>query len=254
MVLKLGSRGKAVTSWQGFLSDLGMLAEPPDGVFGQNTHRATLQFQTTNAVGATGELCANTLRAAEAAGFLGIGFYPPKPDFQPITTTAGRHALFGRLRFVRAPRAADRDAIRITNGWSDNLELVDVPQLAGVPFGWGGTCEGTVRFHKSGAAPLKGMFRDWEAAGLRRRILTFDGAYNPRLMRGSRTVLSAHAFGSAIDLNAQWNGLGRVPASLGARGCVLELVRIASSHGFYWGGHFSSRKDGMHFELARLPS
>jgi hypothetical protein len=39
---------------------------------------------------------------------------------------------------------------------------------------------------------------------------------------------------------------------LGARGCLRELVEIANGLGFYWGGHFSGRPDGMHFELAEL--
>jgi hypothetical protein len=38
---------------------------------------------------------------------------------------------------------------------------------------------------------------------------------------------------------------------MGEHGCLLELVPIANEHGFYWGGHFS-RKDGMHFEIAKI--
>jgi Putative peptidoglycan binding domain/D-alanyl-D-alanine carboxypeptidase len=30
------------------------------------------------------------------------------------------------------------------------------------------------------------------------------------------------------------------------------LVGIANDHGFYWGGHYSKRLDGMHFEVAQL--
>ncbi|HBA39063.1 MAG TPA: hypothetical protein DCZ05_04785 [Deltaproteobacteria bacterium] len=32
---------------------------------------------------------------------------------------------------------------------------------------------------------------------------------------------------------------------------VHQLVQIAHRHSFYWGGHFS-RRDGMHFEVARI--
>jgi hypothetical protein len=35
------------------------------------------------------------------------------------------------------------------------------------------------------------------------------------------------------------------------KGSVRELVPIASEQGWYWGGHYQSRKDGMHFELVR---
>ncbi|MBP0649891.1 M15 family metallopeptidase, partial [Mycobacterium tuberculosis] len=56
----------------------------------------------------------------------------------------------------------------------------------------------------------------------------------------------------AFDINAEWNPLGVEPAAMGAKGCVRELVPIANRFGFYWGGHFSTRADGMHFEVAKL--
>lgn len=34
-------------------------------------------------------------------------------------------------------------------------------------------------------------------------------------------------------------------------GCVFELVPLAHQFGFYWGGHFKTRRDGMHFEVAK---
>lgn len=37
----------------------------------------------------------------------------------------------------------------------------------------------------------------------------------------------------------------------GEKETVLDLVKIANEHGFYWGGHFP-RLDGMHFEIAQL--
>lgn len=40
---------------------------------------------------------------------------------------------------------------------------------------------------------------------------------------------------------------------MGKQGCVRELVEIATEQGFYWGGHFKSRPDGMHFEVAISP-
>ena len=61
-------------------------------------------------------------------------------------------------------------------------------------------------------------------------------------------MLSNHAFGTAFDINVQWNPLEALP---GRTGCVFELVPMAHRHGFYWGGHFS-RRDGMHFEVARV--
>jgi hypothetical protein len=120
-----------------------------------------------------------------------------------------------------------------------------VPQLIPIK----GTA--TVYFHKKGANQLVKLFKDWETAGLLYKVLTWDGAYNPRFVRGSKTVLSNHAFGTAFDINVNWNRLGAIPALVGQKGSVRELVQIANNNGFYWGGHFS-RKDGMHFEIAKV--
>jgi hypothetical protein len=109
-----------------------------------------------------------------------------------------------------------------------------------------------MRFHKLAAAQLTGLWTDWDNAGLLNRILTFDGAFVARFIRGSTTTLSNHAFGTAFDINAAENPLGARPALVGQRGSTRELVSIANKWGFYWGGHFGSRPDGMHFEIAFL--
>jgi hypothetical protein len=109
-----------------------------------------------------------------------------------------------------------------------------------------------MQFHRLAADQLIGLWQDWEQAGLLDRILSFDGAFVPRFIRGSTKTLSNHAFGSAFDINASLNGLGVRPPLFGQRGSVRELVPIAHKWGFYWGGHFNTRPDGMHFEIAFL--
>ncbi len=96
------------------------------------------------------------------------------------------------------------------------------------------------------------MWADWEAAKLLDRILVYDGSFVPRFVRGSRTVLSNHAYGSAFDINERYNKLGKRAALVGERGCVRELVPIANLWGFCWGGHYNGRPDSMHFEVAFL--
>ena len=64
-------------------------------------------------------------------------------------------------------------------------------------------------------------------------------------------TLSNHAWGTAFDINAALNPRGTVPVFRGQPGSVRELVPRANDLGFYWGGHFS-RRDGMHFEVARV--
>ncbi len=88
--------------------------------------------------------------------------------------------------------------------------------------------------------------------GLMDRVLAWGGSYAPRFIRGSTSVLSNHAFGSAFDINVANNPLGAEPAYPTQKGCVFDLVPLAHEHGFYWGGHFASRRDGMHFEIAEI--
>lgn len=167
---------------------------------------------------------------------------PPPP--RPLSTL-GREALFGRFTFVRRPRADNREAIAIADGWDKrNIVRVRLELLGGVD----------ARFHRLAAPRVLALVEAWRAAGVLGDVVSFDGAYAPRLVRGTtRGTLSAHAWGSAFDVNARWNRLGQEPAPLGAKGCVLRLVPIAEAMGFYWGGRFS-RKDGMHFEVRRLLS
>lgn len=108
-----------------------------------------------------------------------------------------------------------------------------------------------VRVHRKIAGMFARFLELVEACGLTSSILTFDGAYSDRTVRGSSTTRSTHAWGAAFDINAAWNGLGSEPASWGKPGSVRAIVGIAQKCGFAWGGHFR-RPDGMHFEPYRL--
>jgi hypothetical protein len=174
--------------------------------------------------------------------------WPPRPDFPQLLDRGGaRERALGRITWVRARG----DFITITNGW-DREHIVDVfiPQLATIAGGAGGK----LKFHRAAAEQLKRLWAAWEAAGLLRFIKTFDGAWVPRTIRLKPTVLSNHAYGTAFDINARWNGLMRIAALVGQEGSVRELVPLANAHGFYWGGHWNydgkGASDGMHFEWA----
>ncbi|MGC2775945.1 MAG: M15 family metallopeptidase [Bradyrhizobium sp.] len=178
------------------------------------------------------------------------GSFPPPPAFPPLVTNRQREALFGRYDYVRAPRPGNPEAIRILGNWErDNIVDVPIPQL---PRALGPKVPSSIRFHRLAASQLQSLWEEWESAGLLDRILSFDGGFVARFVRGSRSVLSNHAFGSAFDINESFNPFGQRPASNGRRGSVRDLVPIANRHGFYWGGHYQSRKDGMHFEIAVL--
>jgi len=258
-VLKQGSRGALVERWQAFLIQAGLGPLEIDGIFGPATRTATEAFQQTAGLGVDGIVGNRTFGAAMSIGFDLIGDsddssefgpnFPPEPAFRPIVGDAARQELFGPLAFEPAPRPDNPEAIRITNDWADrNIVRVTVPQLTRFEFSGP---NGEISFHRKAADQVVALFQAWEDAGLADLILTYAGSWAPRFIRGSRRTLSNHAFGTAFDINAGWNGLGREPARVGRTGSVRKLVPLAHQHGFYWGGHFS-RRDGMHFEIANL--
>lgn len=248
-VLRSGSGGEDVRHWQAFLAAQRLQPGPLDGMFGPRTVSATAQFQTLHGIQALGVAGPQTLRVAES-----LGFEPPEPDSsaQPLValTDARREELFGKLPFMPVPTPGNPERIRILNGWEErNIIAVRVPQLAGIA---GAPEHCTVLLHRLAAKQLQQLWRTWEQRGLLKRILSWDGSYAPRLQRGSASKLSNHAYGTAFDINAAWNSMGERPASDGQKGSVMDLVPAASELGFFWGGDFHRRPDGMHFEIARL--
>lgn len=177
--------------------------------------------------------------------------FPPRPDFLPLKDTAARQALFGRFDFVAEPQPDNPEHIRILGDWqAENIVSVEVTQTRigkmAKPLAFA--------FNAKAAAQLKSLWAEWESAGLLDRIVTFDGSFEPRMIRGTTASLSCHSFGAAFDINAGFNPLQRMPPLVGQPGCVRELVGIANTWGFFWGGHFRTRLDGMHFEVAQLRS
>ena len=177
--------------------------------------------------------------------------FPPRPDFLPLKDTAARQALFGKFEFVAEPQPGNPEHIRILGDWqAENIVSVAVTQTRigkmAKPLSFA--------FNARAAAQLAGLWADWEAAGLLDRIVSFDGSFVPRMIRGTTASLSCHSFGAAFDINAALNPLQRMPPLVGQPGCVRELVGIANTWGFFWGGHFRTRLDGMHFEVAQLRS
>ncbi|MEH6649523.1 MAG: M15 family metallopeptidase [Motiliproteus sp.] len=259
-ILRRGSEGKNVERWQQFLVGERFLQGLVDGKFGPATELATKAFQRANKTSSDGIVGPKTFGNALNSGF-DIGFTDPQVgDSESLIPTnsslkaingATREKLFGTIEF----KAMSGGKIKILNGWEeDNIKMVTIPQLKGVPvFGPNGRKSGgRLRFHKNAENQLKGLWAAWEEEGLLGRILSYEGSYNPRFIRGSRTTLSSHTYGTAFDINGPWNELGKIPAAFGERGSVRELIALANEHGFFWGGHFKTRPDGMHFEMAKL--
>ena len=68
-----------------------------------------------------------------------------------------------------------------------------------------------------------------------------------RLVRGSKSSISNHSWGTAVDLKIDGvlddYGDGKVQYGL------TLIAPIFNKHGWYWGAHFS-KEDGMHFEVS----
>jgi hypothetical protein len=180
--------------------------------------------------------------------------WPARPAFNALSR-ARRTALFSDFQYEVNATASDPDAITILGNWQrNNISRVAIPQLARLerPSHTG------QQFHRLAATQFRNLWKAWEDAGLLAYVLTFNGAFVPRFQRGTARIanvsaLSNHSWGTAFDINAQWNRLGQTPAIISERGCVFELVSLANDHGFFWGGHFNwGRVDGMHFEVARI--
>ena len=254
--LRLHAQGASVRQWQLFLIGQGLLAGIADGKFGPNTEKATIAFQKRHKLKPDGEAGNKTIGAAVLLGFkvlsdeddarTGIN-WPPPPDFAPLVGIVARQQLFGKFRYVSAPVSGNPENIRVLDNWaSQHIGIARLPAV-------GGPIPAKVEFHKLAIPQLEQLWKDWQAAGLLAHVRTWDGSYVPRFIRGSRTQLSNHAFGTAFDINAGFNRLGTIPARLGQPGSVRDMVELANKNGFYWGGHFGgSRIDGMHFEIAKL--
>lgn len=91
-------------------------------------------------------------------------------------------------------------------------------------------------------------------ADVLKEIKTWDGCFNVRYQRGSRTVLSMHSFGIAIDINATHNPLGLTREQCIKKGLIpfSEKFITISERWLTCGFKFKSRPDGMHFELRNI--
>lgn len=165
----------------------------------------------------------------------------PKP-----LTNEQRCALFGKFEYKHLPNPLSPERILITDDWTKNLVKVPLGKLANLKPGVVNTW-----LHRLVAPKFEHLLLELEKANCLKDILTFDGGYVSRFMRGRVGKLSSHAWGSAIDLNARWNPLGRPGAKIGEQGYMGRVAEIAEANGWAWGGRWS-RRDDMHLEVITL--
>lgn len=173
--------------------------------------------------------------------------WPPRPtDLRPITPKE-REKIYGTFKYRPSPVSGNPEQIWITSTSNFSVSTFEVPQLSKyrVP----GTYKDRVTMNSLVKESVRALFSDWESEGLMIHVRAWSGGYAPRFVRGSTVNLSNHSWGTAFDINAQWNMLGQVPALLGDPGSVRALVDLAAKNGWYWGGWFQDKPDGMHFEM-----
>lgn len=257
--LRFGNRGVTVKRWQLFLIGQGFNPGKADGIFGTKTKHATIEFQNKYGLESDGIIGNQTYGQAMQLGYYLVPDpenmstkgpnWPPKPDFSGLNGNQIRQEIFGKFTYKHDPTPDNPERIKVLDNWEDdNIVNFEIPQLHNVT---GSPRNRIIRFHRLAAENLISLWQAWQDADLLDRILTWQGSYNPRFVRGNRRTLSNHAFGSAFDINCKWNYLGTLPALVGREGSVRELVPIANDYGFYWGGHFN-RLDGMHFEVGKI--
>lgn len=120
-----------------------------------------------------------------------------------------------------------------------NLVLWDVPTELEI-----GLIPKRIYCNKDLVGPLSKAFKALIDTGHVKELKTWDGCFNIRKKRGLSSM-SLHSWAIAVDVNAFENGLNQVPK------LSAGFVKCFTDNGFEWGGNWK-RKDGMHFELAKI--
>lgn len=173
------------------------------------------------------------------------------PSFVPLPATPLSQAemleSFGDPRLVsKGDTEAMTGLAEPDETWvKENLIEVHLPELVGVP---GFPQTGKIKFHRKAAPHLQAAISELSRKGLIQKIRSFDGAWAPRTVRGTRSgTYSTHAFGIAFDINSRWNPFGSPPPPVEKDGSTAELVPVFERHGFFWGGRFH-KAEGGHFQ------
>ena len=116
----------------------------------------------------------------------------------------------------------------------------------------------TVRVNRRAAAVFKGFLDELGDGGYPIRQPD-TGGYNHRFKRcatpsACEGQLSAHSWGTAIDVNWTSNPLGTHDGCHMTTDMPADITALAERWGLRWGGNFSCRsKDPMHFEVTGRP-
>lgn len=138
--------------------------------------------------------------------------------------------------FAYRPASDGRDFVQDPAWIEEHIVSLDVPLL------------GQVRCHRGLAKQVDGALEEIAGSGLGHLVDpdTFEGCHNPRLIRDGG-MPSRHAWGIALDLNADLNPTGL------KSGQDPRLVEAFARWGLTWGG-FWLVPDPMHVEYIGPPT
>ena len=134
--------------------------------------------------------------------------------------------------------------------WEDSSLLVHVPPPFIMKYE-GAIIHGILIHQKCAAALALALSSIWKYYGQSQDqidasgVSNYSGSYNYRSVRGASN-LSCHAFGAALDIDAEHNMLGSSHGNM--KQPVVDAFKMV---GAFWGGDFIHRKDWMHFQFAK---
>lgn len=229
-----------------------------DENFGPQTEARVRDYQRTKGITSDGRVGPQTWGHLLADGFRPQSYRPDAGGFEPSRSPewppkpqgifVNGQTLFGAgFKYTPKPLPSMPEYVQADPEWvKQNIGTAYIPQLVGVP---GAPTNGGILLNRRLIEQVQHLFAVWEERGEAKLLLSYAGSWVTRFIRGRRDKLSNHAFGSAFDINAAWNGYRRQPALVGSRGSVRTMVMPAFELGMYWGGWYN---DGMHFEAYQV--
>lgn len=162
-----------------------------------------------------------------------------------LSTTAAQQYLRDMMPSPNPwPKADSASLFQFYGAPGDEDQLTSL--VAPVPMFYEGKAIKTIRCHHKVANSLARALRTaYAVAPL--VVKVYDGCYNDRNMRGS-SAKSLHAWGAAIDLDAEHNG-NHVHWPVAAE-MSIDVMAAFAREGWLSAGAFWSR-DGMHFQATQ---
>lgn len=157
-----------------------------------------------------------------------------------ITTTAQR------LEALGCPYEIDQNGrLWPVAKWAwENLVIIPLPKPL-PPYLGATKLVRSFRFHRLLEAQIRGVLEDLLASHGWDFFSTYSGSFNIRLQRGSKTAVSAHSFGCAVDFNAEMMPMGSDKA------WPAKVIKVWNEHGFINGAGWA-RRDPMHCEARKV--